>query len=281
MEIGERYLWFLFLHQNAMIDDNSVRETGKLQRSNRRRFLKLGGTTVASLVGASTIGQVKATPGDVEPDEEIGAGSKYESYDTVSRGSLYAEHLGSGLEVVDPGDCELRIAGDWVIENTETGETPNDSTNIGIGYQRVVIENLSPADLSIFTSQNSDEVGMNPQPQNHADADAGAMMSTLTGALSGAAAAAGTASGGIALSAYGLLSGMFALLNSPTENDDVYAWEGTHTYSQHQGGHHADFIIQEKTSNGGTVRVHSETANISNTWEIVVNNGVQNLYPVL
>lgn len=253
-------------------------------RQSRRKYLKSAAYLGSSISLLGAVQSTTANPGSPDPDEEVGAGDVKKSYESVLKGGgLYEEHIGSAIEIKEESgtDTQLRVSGDWVIENTETGETPADSTNIGIGYQRIRIENKTPSEISIFTSGNSDEVAMSPKPSDHPNANLDAWIGITTAALSGAATIAGSYTAGLALSATNLSNSLYGLVVDADKNNDTYEWGGSHTFGQHKGGHHADFEVEEKTDQVGEIRVHSETANVTNSWDIKFDNGVKDISPVI
>lgn len=243
----------------------------KLGSECRRDFLKKGvavgsGGVISSMVitGEVTASTVSKTEWD-----------QFDSHDEKRLPDITYEHnLGSGLEHVaqkSGGTHSFRIAGDYCIVEKPADELPPERP-ASTASTSVKLENESADELSIFTSDNSDEIAFNPVGETDDNRDA---FSVVNAAVSLAAGIAKKNTVGIALDGIAMVDGMTGLMDNGDQGNGVYEWKvNPDSNNDRRGGHHVDFKVEEK-GNEGSITVASKTHHLSNTWRLTFSgNGL-------
>lgn len=238
---------------------------------NRRNFLKASATAGTGVIG------IKASSAPVIACSTYNGCEKTSlstSYDSIHGFTTY---LGSSIHrwdvtAKDPPSGEdywhhsFRLAGDGSCE--ENGSKTSEVTS-----QSMLIENLDPSYLSVFTSKNQRELGFGPEGTGDLG-DGSEVVSTATAALSAAATAAGSTAASYALSASTLAEMLVRTLDGYSDSNNKY--DHVASYSGAGGvaqcGHHLNFYVDEYDDGDpyatNDLNIYSEIGLARNGWTV-------------
>lgn len=262
-------------------------------RMYRRNALQTMGAGLVGITGAT--GMVAAGGGDASTDDNTGpgdgGGSLYNQYEYLTEdvdgpyGSDWVRtHFGAGINIVEQTapdsdspywEYDIDVAGSGYMVNQD-GQEPDSGYNWRT--QGVIVEELTPADTSVFFSDDPQETGMTPVPDNLPEGTFGA----VTNALSLAETAIKNAPAVSWLfDAAELASTMGEIFLDDNDNSDttLYDWTELNSGGFQHGGHHQHFQVREY---GGPIslRVTSRYGGIDHTWELEFNDGFQSITTV-